>query len=264
MRAPASAGVFALTLATSAALLFVAQPLVARMALPVLGGSPAVWNTCMVFFQAAVLGGYAFAHLLASRICPQPQVGLFFLLIVLGGAGLPIALDRPVTEPPSEPVGWLLGRLAFEVGLPAFALATASPLLQRWFAHVQSDSREPYFLYAASNAGSLGALLAYPFVLDPLLPLSAQTRLWTWIYWIWALGIVATAALLFFDDLLIGVRGRRANRIRGPARRDSNHQRRREQTQTQFETRGDVQTHRLSSGGENVGSLHEIRPSIRA
>jgi SAM-dependent methyltransferase len=189
--------VFALTLATSAALLFVAQPLVARMALPVLGGSPAVWNTCMVFFQAAVLVGYAFAHLLASRVCPQPQVGLFFLLIVVGGAGLPIALDRPVAEPPSEPVGWLLGRLAFEVGLPAFALATASPLLQRWFARVQSDSREPYFLYAASNAGSLGALLAYPFVLEPLLALSAQARLWTGTYWIWALGIVATAALLF-------------------------------------------------------------------
>src|SRR5262245_24567645 len=102
-RVPVSA-LFAFTLALSAGLLFAIQPVVARMALPVLGGTPAVWNTCMVFFQAAVLGGYALAHLLATRACRRTQLGVFLVLIVIGSIRLPVDLSRDIPQTPVHPV----------------------------------------------------------------------------------------------------------------------------------------------------------------
>jgi hypothetical protein len=173
----------ALALFLSAGLLFSMQPMVARMGLPMLGGSPSVWNTCMVFFQAAVLAGYALADLLARRVSHKAQVGLFGLLIVAGFSVQPLQLVTPGADPGSSPAAWLLGRLLVAVGLPALALATSSPLVQRWF-H-RGAGRDPYFLYAASNLGSLGALLAYPLWIEPALRLAEQAQGWRWGYAVW-------------------------------------------------------------------------------
>lgn len=187
---------FALTLATSAAMLFAVQPLVARLALPTLGGTPGVWNACMVFFQAAVLAGYALAHQLAARTCRPVQAGVFLVLIVLGSIRLPIRLSADAAAAAAHPVSWLLSELARGPGLPALALAVASPLLQRWFATGAAGEREPYFLYAASNIGSLGALLAYPLLVEPLWTLEAQARGWKLAYGTWGLLVALCAAVM--------------------------------------------------------------------
>lgn len=176
---------YAITMALGAALLFSVQPMVARMALPGLGGSPAVWNTSMAFFQGAVLAGYALAHGLAGRVGTRAQVILFAALMAGAAVRLPIGLPNTGGLPSSSPVLWLLGWLIVEVGLPAVMLAVTSPLLQRWYGQASRSDREPYFLYAASNLGSLGALAAYPFVVERFLPLEQQARLWTFAYGLW-------------------------------------------------------------------------------
>lgn len=171
---------YALTLALGSALLFAAQPMVARMALPALGGSPAVWNTSMVFFQAALLAGYALAHGVARRWASAPQALAMAGLLVAAILSLPIALvPAGAVPPPDAPVLWLLARLALEAGPPAVALAMASPLLQRWFTRATGSQRDPYFLYAAGNVGSFGALISYPFLIEPLLTLEVQARCWS-------------------------------------------------------------------------------------
>jgi spermidine synthase len=181
-----------------ASLVFLIQPMVAKMALPLFGGTPAVWNTALLFFQAVLLGGYAYAHastrLLGLR--RQPMVHLLFLLAPL--AVLPLAL--PANAAPSgtvAPALWLLYVLAVSVGLPFFVVTTASPLLQRWFSSVDhAASADPYFLYAASNAGSLLALIGYPLVVEPNLTLQQQSKLWTGLYLVFVLLSVACAWLL--------------------------------------------------------------------
>ncbi|MBL9139525.1 MAG: fused MFS/spermidine synthase [Verrucomicrobiales bacterium] len=182
---------FGLTMTVSAALLFAAQPMLARMALPTLGGSPAVWNTCMVFFQAAVLAGYLLAHFLARKVCPRPAVGVFLILSMLAGAGLPMIIAGDTFPRSGRALTWLLGQLTAEAFLPAMVLAATSPLLQRWYGEASSRRAEPYFLYVASNVGSLGALLAYPIAIERLLPLAAQARAWQSGYWIWAILVAA-------------------------------------------------------------------------
>jgi hypothetical protein len=188
-----ASGLYALALILSAALLFSMQPMVARMALPTLGGTPSVWNTCMVFFQAAVLGGYALAHLLATRCSHRTQILVFVGWIGIGFSTLPIRLVSPGMVPTESPAVWLLGRLLIEAGLPALVLATASPLLQRWFNRI--DGRDPYFLYAASNLGSLGALIAYPAWIEPALALDAQAGFWRWGFLAWAAGVIGITFL---------------------------------------------------------------------
>ena len=168
------------TLATflGAALLFLVQPIVARMALPLLGGSPAVWNTCMVFFQAVLLAAYA--HLLESRWRPRVQSAVHMAVLAAGVLFLPMHLSRVFgPSPHGAPVLWLLGTLAASIGFPFFALATTGPLVQRWF-HLSGhpDGRDPYPLYAVGNLGSLAALLAYPLVVEPSLGLSAPCPSW--------------------------------------------------------------------------------------
>lgn len=179
----------AATLALSAALLFAVQPMVARMALPALGGSPAVWNTCMVFFQAAVLGGYALAHAADRRLCTRNQVAGFLGLVVLGVATLPVRLVV-AEDAAGSPIRWLLAALVVHAGLPALVLAAASPLVQRWHAGILTSGRGPYVLYAASNAGSLAALLGYPTLLEPRFTLADLARLWAWAYAAWATLVV--------------------------------------------------------------------------
>ncbi|HEU5424616.1 MAG TPA: fused MFS/spermidine synthase, partial [Nitrolancea sp.] len=185
------AWLFGLTLFTSAALLFIAQPLVAKSLLPLWGGSPSVWNTCMVFFQAALLLGYAYAHAATAWLGARRQALLHLALILAPLAFLPFAV--PAEPPASEhPAAALLGYLVAAVGLPFVAVATTAPLLQAWFA--STGDRDPYPLYAASNLGSLLALAAYPLVLEPNLGLRQQRTIWACGYGLLALLIVVCAA----------------------------------------------------------------------
>lgn len=172
--------VFATTLLLSALLLFTVQPLVAKLLLPLLGGAPMVWNTCMVFFQALLLGGYAYAHWLSGRNSLRRQALIHLAFLFLGLICLPIAL-----APNSDPAGqtpwlWLLGKLFSLVGVPFFVLSATAPLLQNWFSRSgHPAAKDPYFLYAASNTGSFLALLGYPLLAEPLLHLSQQTLVWS-------------------------------------------------------------------------------------
>jgi hypothetical protein len=178
---------FAATLFWSAALLFCVEPMIARMLLPLLGGAPAVWVTCMLFFQVALLLGYGYAHFLSVRLTTAVAVGLHLALLALPFFLLPIAFDPRSTEAwtasanPTLPLLWLL---AARVGLPFFVLSASGPLLQKWFSSLGHPSgKDPYFLYAASNLGSMLALIAYPVVLEPTLGLLGQSRLWQVGYW---------------------------------------------------------------------------------
>jgi hypothetical protein len=172
---------FASTLFVSAALLFLVQPLLARMVLPLLGGAPAVWNTCMVFFQAALLAGYAYAHAAPAWLGVRRHAVLHLGLLLLPLLVLPLRLPGWWPNPDDfHPIIWLIGLLLISAGLPFTVVATSSPLLQRWFTHTAAPAaRDPYFLYGASNLGSILGLLAYPFLLEPTLSLAHQSLLWT-------------------------------------------------------------------------------------
>lgn len=194
---------FALVLFVSAGLLFLLQPMAAKMILPKFGGTPAVWNTSMLFFQAGLLAGYAYAHASTARLGARRQAGLHVLLLVLGLAAvplvtLPIAWARDWAPPPTmHPVLPLLGLLLASVGVPFFIVSTTAPLLQRWFATTGHPAgKDPYFLYAASNAGSFLALLAYPLWVEPLLPLRAQGRFWMIGYGLLAVLVAACAVVV--------------------------------------------------------------------
>lgn len=171
---------FAGAILLNALLLFLVQPLFGKMMLPLLGGAPAVWNTCMLFFQAALLGGYVYAHLGARLLGPGRLAVLHVALLAVALLGLPFAVDgAPPASQEGAPTWWLLERLVLTLGVPFTLLAAGSPLLQHLFARTGHPSgRDPYFLYAASNVGSLAALLAYPVLLEPALPVAAQARSW--------------------------------------------------------------------------------------
>ena len=172
---------FATTLFASAFLMFLVEPMIARMVLPVLGGAPAVWNTCLVFFQAMLLGGYAYAHGATSRLGVRRHTVLHSLLLLLPLLMLPIGLRHAEPPLPGEsPVAWLLLVLTVSIGLPFFVLSTSAAVLQKWFSATGGKAaRDPYFLYAASNLGSFLALVAYPLFVEPRLRLYDQSRLWT-------------------------------------------------------------------------------------
>ncbi len=180
-----------------AALLFLMEPLFAKMALPLLGGSAAVWTTCLVFFQSALLAGYAYAHVSAKLLPRTAQVALYFAILLAALAVLPIHI--PISSAPpavSNPAAWLLGLLLMAVGLPFFALSATTLILQKWFAHSgHPHSRDPYFLYAASNSGSLLGLLIYPLAFEPLMTLGHQARLWEYGY---AVFLLLAAGCAFF------------------------------------------------------------------
>ncbi len=169
----------AATIFLGAFLLFQVQPVISKMILPWFGGSPAVWSTCLLFFQVLLLGGYAYADMLSRVEQPSRQAIVHLLLIGVALATLPItpaASWKP--EDVARPVFHILLLLAFSVGLPYFLLSATSPLLQSWFARVYPD-RSPYRLYALSNVGSLGALLTYPFVVEPAMTTSMQGNVWS-------------------------------------------------------------------------------------
>lgn len=171
---------YALTIFIGAALLFLVQPMFARMVLPLLGGSPAVWNTALVFYQVALLGGYAYAHASTTWLGTRRQAALHLAVLLVPLAVLPIAVPAGWTPPvQSSPIPWLLALMIVAVGLPFFAVSATSPVLQKWFAGTKGRrAPDPYFLYAASNAGSLLALLSYPAWIEPSLRLAQQSKLW--------------------------------------------------------------------------------------
>ena len=173
---------YAAVLFVSAALLFLIQPMVAKMILPFFGGSSAVWNTCLFFFQSFLLLGYLYAHFASSWLGVRKHVVVHLAIVALAFVFLPITLPVGwLARPESNPDYLVLGVLFVSVGFPFFVLSASAPLLQKWFSMTgHADARDPYFLYVASNAGSLLGLLAYPFLLEPHLNLSQQA--WFWLY----------------------------------------------------------------------------------
>jgi len=189
---------FALTLLVSATLLFLVQPMFAKMVLPRLGGTPAVWNTCMVFYQAALLGGYLYAHFATRWLGTRRQAAAHLVLLCLPWLVLPVGIAAHWQAPAGEnPIPWLLLVMTACVGLPFFVVSASAPMLQAWFADTGHPAgRDPYFLYAASNLGSMAALLGYPLLVEPYLPLAGQS-------WWWSLGYGALMALTLACALVL-------------------------------------------------------------
>jgi hypothetical protein len=175
-------------------LLFLVQPMVARMALPKLGGAPAVWNSAMLVYQALLLGGYAYAHWL-GRVPPRRQALIHVCVLAVAALWLPIGLMAMTIPAHAEPAIWVPLLLVASIGPLFFAIAAHAPLLQRWYS-VASGGRDPYALYAASNIGSFGGLLAYPLLVEPNMALKAQSWLWTGGYALVFVLIAACALLL--------------------------------------------------------------------
>jgi len=171
---------FASTLFLSAFLLFLVQPMVAKMVLPILGGAPMVWNACVMFFQLLLLAGYGYAHGASRLRSVRSHFILHLGLLLIPFAVLPVLIDRQSAAPPGgNPIGWLLVLLCGTIGLPFFVLSTSASTLQHWFSRTSHPAAgDPYFLYVSSNLGSLLALAVYPIFVEPLLPVGEQSRLW--------------------------------------------------------------------------------------
>src|SRR5688500_18058741 len=183
-------------------LLFLIQPMFGRMILPRLGGAPAVWNTAMLFFQAMLLAGYLYAHAV-SRWPLRRQLGTHLTLFALAAATLPIGLAGfyPDSGGAVGPALWLIGLLTVSIGPVFFVVAAQAPLMQAWFARSGDPAaHNPYFLYAASTAGSLLALVSYPLLVEPVLPLAHQS-------WLWSGGFAALALTVAAAGLLVARSG---------------------------------------------------------
>jgi SAM-dependent methyltransferase len=186
--------VYGATLFLSAALLFGIEPMFSKMVLPLLGGTAAVWTTCMLFFQAVLLLGYGYAHFVAGRVSLRGQVVLQAALLTIALTLVPVGIPAGWAPPAAgAPTLWLLSLLTVSLGVPFFVLATMAPLLQRWYERA-SDGGDPYPLYAASNLGSLIVLLSYPFVIEPSLSLLRQGALWAAGYRLLVLTVLVCAA----------------------------------------------------------------------
>jgi SAM-dependent methyltransferase len=170
----------------SAFLLFLIEPIAARQLLPLFGGSAAVWTTCLVFFQCALLAGYLYAHLLAWRLQPKTQAVVHILLLTAALLSLALRVNPSMAALTWHPVTTLLWLLSATVGLPFFMLAATSPLLQAWYGREAAGQVMPWWLFALSNAGSLLALLVYPALVEPRLALSSQVAGWAWGYGLFA------------------------------------------------------------------------------
>lgn len=189
-------GVFTLSILLSAFLLFSVQPMFTKLVLPLLGGSSSVWNTAMVFFQAMLLGGYIYAHVISRYLKLGWQVICHTIVLSCGLFFLPLAIASGWTPPEGGAQAyWLIALFAASVGVPFFAISANSPLLQRWFSRTNDkDADDPYFLYAASNLGSLSSLCLYPVLFEPMLRLQTQTH-------IWAVGYGALIAIIALAGL---------------------------------------------------------------
>ena len=174
----------------SAALLFTLQPLFAKMLTPLMGGSPAVWNTALVFYQGALLVGYFYAHIIATCLKPKMQLYVHAAVLLVGLIFLPIKVSGLVGAPDAaNAVGWTLAALALSLGGPIVAISATAPLIQAWRARL-GDAVDPYRLYAASNLGSFIALAAFPFLIEPFIGAKLQSALWSVGYVILAVALV--------------------------------------------------------------------------
>jgi hypothetical protein len=188
---------FATTIFSSAFLLFQVQPLISKFILPWFGGSPAVWSTCMLFFQVVLFAGYVYAHLTTQHLSPRWQAGLHIALLLAAALFLPITPDdawKP--DGSASPTFRIVALLTMCMGLPYFILSSTGPLLQRWFS-LQAPGVSPYRLYALSNVGSLLALISFPFVFEPVLASPTQAGIWSWGFRAFAVFCAACACRLF-------------------------------------------------------------------
>ena len=268
-RGEATLAWFAGTMLLGAFLVFSIQPLFARMALPLLGGAPAVWNTAMVFFQSALLAGYAYAHCLSRCLGPRGQIAGHLSLLALASLSLPVAIGGG-WEPPAGAMSipWLIALMAWTVGLPFLAVAATAPLIQRWFADSgHAAAGDPYFLYGASNLGSILALLSYPLLVEPTLTLHQQGWLWAAGYGALALAITGCGLMVWRPrlrrlrrDARQGRRGGRGDRLAAPAALA-----RARAGPVQPAARGD-DPHHHRSGGRAVtlgGAARAVSPDLR-
>ncbi|MGQ0661203.1 fused MFS/spermidine synthase [Sphingosinicella sp.] len=182
---------FILTIVTGSFLLFLTQPMIARMALPRIGGAPSVWNSAMLVYQALLLAGYAYAHWV-SKIRPRKQVGVHIVLLGLAALWLPIGLSGAIPPADGSPFFWVPWFLLASIGPVFFIVSAQAPLMQRWYA-LETSRGDPYPLYAASNLGSFAGLISYPLIVEPLMSLNQQSWLWTAIYVFLVLLVVGCA-----------------------------------------------------------------------
>lgn len=163
-----------------ALLIFLVQPMFAKMATPLLGGSPSVWNVSLVCFQAALLGGYAYAHMLARLKSIKVQIAIHGVLLATGLVCLPMGITGLFGDPdPSHPALWLIGVFGVSIALPFAVVSATAPLVQNWYAQTaRVDAGDPYHLYAASNIGSLIGLAAYPLLMEPFTRVAVQADIW--------------------------------------------------------------------------------------
>ena len=198
---PAASGrwLFPLAAFSSAALVFAVEPMIGRMALPRLGGSAGVWAASLVFFQAALLVGYLYAHALARYLAPRTQVVMHLCVLAAAALCLPVRLAGLFGEPGGAPALWLLAVLTVSIGAPFAALSATAPLIQVWRARWAGADLDdgPWSLYAASNLGSLVALLAYPIVIEPLSGLARQSLTWSLAYAAFVAMMAAAGSLVW-------------------------------------------------------------------
>lgn len=199
---PSAIGLLAATLFLSAFLLFQVQLIISKYILPWFGGTPSVWTTSMLFFQVLLLAGYAYAHWISIGLSPAAQAKVHVSLVIISVLLLLVAASfwpSPITPGASfkpqdvnHPVLDIMALLGASVALPFFLLSTTGPLLQSWYARTE-NRRSPYRLYAVSNFGSLLGLISYPFLVEPLLKLRTQARIWTVAYFLFAAGCAVCA-----------------------------------------------------------------------
>ncbi|MEM9360499.1 MAG: fused MFS/spermidine synthase [Pseudomonadota bacterium] len=193
----AGAAPYVFTIFLSASLIFLVQPMFARMALPVLGGTPAVWNVSLVCFQAALLAGYIYAHLLVKLNNVLHETLVHGAVLLAAALVLPFGLTDALGAPDvSAPTFWLMAVFALSIAPPFAAISATAPLIQSWYSRSgRHDAADPYHLYASSNVGSLIGLVTYPVVMEPLLPVADQTFSWTIGYIVLAVALVGCGAL---------------------------------------------------------------------
>jgi len=216
--------VFTAAIFVSAALLFAVQPMFTKIVLPRLGGSPSVWSVAMVFFQAVLLAGYAYAHFLMRHALGRVAVIVHVLVMAAATLMLPLAIATTWGRPPADGEAlWLLGLFTVSIGLPFFALSANAPLLQAWFARTgHPAAKDPYFLYAASNIGSFLALLSYPFLIEPFARLPDQTGYWSYVFYFLIVLIGACGLLLWQSPgRLPRETDAVSGRVRAPSSRDA-------------------------------------------
>lgn len=200
--------IFSLTIFIGSFLLFLIQPMFAKVLLPYLGGAPAIWTTCMVFYQLVLLGGYAYANFLTRINNVLAQIAIHSVILISVLLFLPIQMPAREMAPSEQlPIVWLLTTLLCAVGLPFFAVSTNASLMQKWFSYTNhASAKDPYYLYAASNIGSFVALWSFPLLVEPLLDFGHQSQVWVYGYYGLMGGIFCCSLYLLAMN---GVRGKK-------------------------------------------------------